>query len=179
MSIGDLITYICLVLAVWYVPRYLLRVYAPGLYARIKLSIENAVRELQERDYARYQAKQVARRYVTYDDDAAPVPSAVPVPVPLPSLGTGAIDIAALADNLTEDQYIELGARLRDRNGKPIYSGKRLYTLAGGNHDEFLANMRRWRGDLPDAPVYTTPIVGRATSARFETDPDFPYQSPA
>lgn len=67
MSIGDLITYVCLAIALWYVPRYILRVYAPGLYARIKLSIENAVRELQERDYARYQAKQSARRYVTQE----------------------------------------------------------------------------------------------------------------
>lgn len=33
----------------------------------------------------------------------------------------------------------------------------------------------------PDATAasYVTPIVGRATSARFETDPEFPYQAPA
>lgn len=29
-----------------------------------------------------------------------------------------------------------------------------------------------------DAP-HVTPIVGRPTSAKFETDPDYPYQSPA
>lgn len=30
-----------------------------------------------------------------------------------------------------------------------------------------------------EAAQYTTPIVGRPTSARFETDADFPYQAPA
>jgi hypothetical protein len=30
-----------------------------------------------------------------------------------------------------------------------------------------------------DDAEYRTPIVGRPTSAKFETDPDFPYQSPA
>jgi hypothetical protein len=30
-----------------------------------------------------------------------------------------------------------------------------------------------------DEPAYVTPIAGRATNARFETDPDFPYQAPA
>lgn len=30
-----------------------------------------------------------------------------------------------------------------------------------------------------EQPAYVTPIVGRPTSARFESDPDFPYQAPA
>lgn len=39
-----------------------------------------------------------------------------------------------------------------------------------------------WAEALPATPAdesYVTPIVGRATSARFETDPDYPYQAPA
>lgn len=75
MSIGDLITYVCLAIALWYVPRYLLRVYAPGLYARIKLSIENAARDLQARDYARYQAKQAARGRLYEDTEPEPLGS--------------------------------------------------------------------------------------------------------
>lgn len=31
----------------------------------------------------------------------------------------------------------------------------------------------------PDEPQYVTPIVGRPTAARFETDPEYPYQAPA
>jgi hypothetical protein len=110
-----------------------------------------------------------------------PVPRVVPGAVPVPSTGATTIDIPSLARNLTEAQYVELGARLVDRRGKPVFSGKKLYTLAGGNHDEFLASMRRWRGeDTNDEETpYITPIVGRPTRAVFETDKDFPYQAPA
>lgn len=110
-----------------------------------------------------------------------PVPGLVPRSVPVPSTAATKIDLVFLASNLTEAQYIELGARLRDRRGKYVFSGKKLYTLAGGNHDEFLANMRRWQGgqSVDDEPVHVTPIVGRPTSAQFETDRDFPYQAPA
>lgn len=140
-------------------------------------------------DRGRRQKAARERRYgyadLSYDmsssDENEPVPVAGPGAVPAPSLGTGAVDVATLASSLTEAQYIELGARLRDRRGKPVFSGKKLYTLAGGNHDEFLASMRRWRGDEPteEEPGYTTPIVGRPTAARFETDPEYPYQAPA
>lgn len=34
-----------------------------------------------------------------------------------------------------------------------------------------------WVEAAPDDPEYKTPIVGRPTSARFETDADFPYQA--
>jgi hypothetical protein len=37
---------------------------------------------------------------------------------------------------------------------------------------------RQRLGIQPPAP-YVTPYVGRPTSARFETDQDFPYQAPA
>lgn len=39
-----------------------------------------------------------------------------------------------------------------------------------------------WAEALPAAPAdesYVTPIVGRPTSARFETDPELAYQAPA
>jgi hypothetical protein len=110
-----------------------------------------------------------------------PVPPSVPVSAPVHGTTATAIDLTALGSNLTEAQYIELGARLMDRRGKYVFSGKTLYKIAGGNHDEFLANMRRWRGEETheEEPVHVTPIVGRPTRAQFETDMDYPYQAPA
>lgn len=37
----------------------------------------------------------------------------------------------------------------------------------------------RQRLGIQPATQYVTPFVGRPTSARFETDPDYPYQAPA
>lgn len=117
----------------------------------------------------------------------APVPPMVPQQVPVPSAGTGLIDIAATARSLTKDQYIDLGALLVDEKGKPVWSGKTLYKIAGGNYGEFLARMRCVRGGEPepedDEPeeqaAHTTPIVGRVTRAQFfETDPELAYQPP-
>lgn len=36
-----------------------------------------------------------------------------------------------------------------------------------------------WADAAPPDDVHRTPIVGRPTSAVFETDPDYPYQAPA
>lgn len=36
-----------------------------------------------------------------------------------------------------------------------------------------------WADAAPPEVAHVTPIVGRPTNARFETDPDFPYQAPA
>ncbi len=119
--------------------------------------------------------KAARERLYGYADMSSSDERAVSGVRPLPGSDVTSIDIVALANNLTEAQYVELGARLQDRRGKFVFSGRNLYKLAGGNHDEFLANMRRWRGEQTEEPAYTTPIVGRPTSARFETDADYPY----
>jgi hypothetical protein len=95
--------------------------------------------------------------------------------------GIKPIDTGDLALRLTEDQYIEIGILMRGRSGKPLYSGKKLYGLAGGNYNDFVVRVRRLRGgDTEEESLpHVTPIVGRRTSAVFETDPDYPYQSPA
>lgn len=98
---------------------------------------------------------------------------AVPKPKPVPGSDLAAISISTLADYLTKEQYIELGARMRNEKGKALFSGKKLYVLAGGNYGEFTALMRRYRGDEidpdpPEEPVSHTPIVGRATKASFQ-----------
>lgn len=110
-----------------------------------------------------------------------PVPPSVPGAVPVHGTAATAIDLTTLGSSLTEAQYIELGARLMDRRGKYVFSGKTLYKIAGGNHDEFLANMRRWRGtEEENEPRALSPIAGRPIDPRlFQTDPDYPYQAPA
>lgn len=68
----------------------------------------------------------------------------------------------------------------------------RLMRKAGINREDAQAafkvcnlpfNNNVWRDAAPaastDESEYRTPIVGRPTNAKFETDPDFPYQSPA
>lgn len=109
-----------------------------------------------------------------------PVPAVVPGAVPGHGTAGTMIDLTFLASNLTEAQYIELGARLVDRRGKFVFSGKTLYKIAGGGHDEFLTNMRRWRGTEEESdPVAYSPIAGRQIDPRLFSDPDFPYQAPA
>lgn len=94
--------------------------------------------------------------------------------------GIKPIDTGDLALRLTEDQYIEIGILMRGRTGKPLYSGKKLYGLAGGNYNDFVARVRRLRGgDTEEEPLpHVTPIVGRRTNAVFESDPELSYQPP-
>jgi hypothetical protein len=67
-----------------------------------------------------------------------------------------------------------------------------LWAKAGMNRDDARALLKPWGIPLDnnvwaevgavlekEAAPYVTPYVGRPTSARFETDQDFPYQAPA
>lgn len=114
------------------------------------------------------------------EDDALPVPDqVVSVLVPGTPLPAGEI-----ARNLTEDQIVALLATARNARGKYLYSGKKIYALVGGNYGQFLATMRRIRGDekddLPEEPVAYTPIAGRPTKASYYADdPDLAYIPPA
>jgi hypothetical protein len=68
-----------------------------------------------------------------------------------------------------------------------VYSGwdvSQIRTVVKGDNgvlgNEVEAARQRLGIEAPAAPAqYVTPIVGRATSAQFETDRDFPYQAPA
>lgn len=125
----------------------------------------------------------IVRRYVILNMSSGPqnepVPPLVPGAVPLHGTADTRIDLPFLASNLTEAQYIELGARLLDRRGKYVFSGKTLYKIAGGNHDEFLASMRRWRGTEEEEPTITTPWAGRVTKAAYyEVEPGLAYEKP-
>lgn len=100
--------------------------------------------------------------------------------IPVSGTGIGRNTAADLV-SLTEDQIVEALARRKDARGKYIYSGKKIYALVGGNYNEFVAKVQRIRGEDADldGPQHVTPIVGRPTNAKFETDPDYPYQAPA
>lgn len=130
----------------------------------------------------RAQRERRERIYMSSGDGALSTPlRAVPVSDTNTDTGIKPIDTGDLALRLTEDQYIEIGILMRGRSGKPLYSGKRLYGLAGGNYNDFVVRVRRLRGgDTDEEPLpHVTPIVGRRTNAVFETDPDYPYQAPA
>lgn len=104
----------------------------------------------------------------------------------VPSSGTGPDTSRdqppVLGRNLTERETIALLAN--QKNGsKWRYSGKKIYSLVGGNHDQFLAIMREIRGETtPDeAPedLVLTPIAQRPTRATyFEDAPELRYQAP-
>lgn len=65
--------------------------------------------------------------------------------------------------------------RLLRKYGIPREEARPVLKAAGLPLDNNL-----WADAAPPDDVHRTPIVGRATSARFETtDPDYPYQSPA
>lgn len=68
-----------------------------------------------------------------------------------------------------------------------VYSGwdvSQVRSALKGDNGALGTEIEAARQRLGIAPAaqpaqYVTPIVGRPTSARFETDPEFPYQAPA
>ena len=119
-----------------------------------------------------------ASRYVQPpppDTDTASIP-------PVSDTGIG-VDMARLAGNLTEAQRLEILALARTPKGKWAYSGKKLYTLFGGNYNDFVATMRKLRDgqddDPPEEPTILTPIAGRPTKASYyPDDPALEFQPP-
>jgi hypothetical protein len=109
------------------------------------------------------------------DTDTASIPA-----VSDTGIGT---DTARLAGSLTEAQMLEVLALARTSKGKWAYSGRKLYTLFGGNYNDFCATMRRLRDDQdddsPEEPAVLTPVAGRPTKASYyPDDPDLAYHPP-
>ena len=160
MPFGDLIIYICLAIALWYVPRYILRVYAPGLYARIKWSIENAVRELQARDYARYQKKQARRQSDAVGNWAGAGTGSVSV-----VLGQQHQAASELVPNfeviklyltdhaLTDDEAVILLALIRRTDGNDLLSANKIRDIVGGNEGKVKAKVAAHRRPRPRPKV--------------------------
>lgn len=165
MSIGDLITYICIAIAVWYVPRYFLRVYAPGLYARIKLSIENAVRNLQERDYQRYLERQAKRQNgAEYSSPGAGTGSAIVVPQQQHQAASELVSSFEtvkdyLTDHtLTDDEMVVLLALIRRADGNDLLSANKIREVVGGNEGRVKAQVAAHRKPRPRPRTHGAPL---------------------
>jgi hypothetical protein len=106
----------------------------------------------------------------------------VSVSVSVSGTDTAGFDLASVPSDLTYEEVVTILAGQVTPAGKPTYSGKRIYTLVGGNYNEFTALMRRLRAkdnEPAEPPPTTTPIAGRTTRATFkETDPELAYEPP-
>jgi hypothetical protein len=87
--------------------------------------------------------------------------------------------------SLTYDAVFRDTVLLKNKQGGWQHSGKKLYALWGGNHDEFLAKVRSLRGETaPDSAaassVGVSPIAGRPYDPRqFHSDnPELQYVDP-
>lgn len=113
------------------------------------------------------------------------VPSAginppTPVSVSVSNSDTGTFDLDAVPSDLTYEEVVTILAGQMTATGKPVYSGKKIYGLVGGNYNEFSALMRdlRTKDDAPAEPIASiTPIAKRPTRATFqENDPELMRQ---
>lgn len=180
MSFGGAITILCLAIAVWYVPRYLVRVYAPGFGAAFRRWWQagiDAQRDRYEERAPLYGLRDV-KSYVTDGINNMSSDAVDALPSSPSSLQTDAVQ--------TPDQTEDTAARRK----KLLDTYKPLRKLGMSRDDArvFLHSLglpldnNLWADAAPadeQPAAHVTPIVGRATNARFETDPEFPYQAPA
>lgn len=120
---------------------------------------------------------------VNTSQDSAPVVMSRSVESAAPSLASSVQTDVVQTPDQTDDPATKR-AKLFDTY-KPLRK-------AGMNRDDARALLKPWGIPLDnnvwaevgaalekEAAQYVTPYVGRPTSARFETDQDFPYQAPA
>lgn len=104
----------------------------------------------------------------------------VPVSVSVSSTDTATFDLNAVPSDLTYEEVVTILAGQMTPTGKPLYSGRKIYSLVGGNYNEFTALMRELRSkdDAPaEPPPVVTPIAKRPTRATFqENDPELVRQ---
>lgn len=104
----------------------------------------------------------------------------VPVSVSVSSTDTGGFDLDAVPSDLTYEEVVTILAGQMTPTGKPLYSGRKIYSLVGGNYNEFTTLMRELRSkdDAPaEPPPVVTPIAKRPTRATFqENDPELVRQ---
>lgn len=175
MSLSDMIEWACVLIALWYVPRYLLKVYAPGVLPWLRSWWQYAV------DAQRQRANSVNN----FQDAAGTAPHIMSRQTPQTVTdGTQTQTDERVSE---ADRWIE---RLRVDRTKLTLIELTAYTgwsvdeirkvIKGDNNvlGSEIEGARKRQGIEPE-PSYITPIVGRATNARFETDPDYPYQAPA
>ncbi len=167
MSFGDIVTYACLLVAIWYVPRYLLRVYAPGLYARIQNSLRDAIAAAQARDYARYEAKQQRRAMSSYDGGshadrsgfeggsewfAEPVPGQQNQENQNQNATIEDIINLTYTSAITDQQALTILALMRRENGDYFLSANKIRDIVGGADAAVKAEVAALRPSKPTPP---------------------------
>lgn len=147
MSIGDYITIGCLLIAVVAVPRMLIKVYAPGLYAWV-------VNRYFVRDYVGYAYDDSSDD----DDDGSNTSSSIVVPAqqhqmaPAPVLNfEGVLDFLK-RHNLTDEQAIDLLTVARRESGD-LLSANKIRDIVGGNEAQVKARVAQHRPRHKPAPA--------------------------
>jgi len=103
----------------------------------------------------------------------------VPVSVSVSGTDTAGFDLASVPSDLTYEEIVTILAGQMISTGKPAYSGKKIYSLVGGNYNDFTVLMRKLRAKdeaLAESSETLTPIAQRPTRAIFHNDPDLSYQ---
>lgn len=94
----------------------------------------------------------------------------IPKPVSVSGSDTKDFDLGAIPSDLTYEEIVTILAGQVTPEGKPKYSGKKIYSWVGGNYNDFTALMKQLRAkdnEPAEAPLVPTPIVGRPTRATF------------
>jgi hypothetical protein len=184
MSFGDIITYICLAIAIWYVPRYLLRVYAPGVMPWLRSWWQAGIDTQRER-YER-RAASYGLRDVNNIDSSAKSSSVVMSRTPEPDRrliasvsetdGKQSSDRQTIAKP-TEQQMLDIFKALRA-------AGVKREAIAGPWRAAGLPiDTNLWSKAAPsekddDDDTIVTPWAGRRTKASYYDDPRLEYQQP-
>jgi hypothetical protein len=123
------------------------------------------------------------RREPAHMSSQRPVPEHRIIAVPGTGTNSPVPPVPAKSD-LTYDEAVRRAAAIKV-NGKWWMSGKKLYSIVGGNHARFLEIVSEVRGepapdDVPAAPPAISPIAGRPYNpASFHSDnPELQYQEP-
>lgn len=132
-TVGDLITWICIAIALWYVPRYLWRVYRGK-----NMSSPPPVRSTTE-------PVRVVPRTSTVDLVRALSYQAEPEPVRKNGL---VVDLATLP-NMEPLNLADLLAVQRDEDGEYRYSANKIAEFVGGTRADVLARIASHRPKPP------------------------------
>jgi hypothetical protein len=186
MSFGDIVTWICVLIALWYVPQHLLRMYAPGVMPWLRSWWQMAV------EYQRDRYEQRAPAYGLRDDRVKTFQDDDRAGDDIMSRKTA--QTAADGTQTQTDERVSEASQWMERLKVDrtkmalieltVYSGwsvDEIRKVVKGDNNVMGAEIEsaRKRQGVEPEPAYVTPIVGRPTAARFETDPEYPYQAPA
>lgn len=181
MAFGDIITYLCLAIAIWYVPRYLLRIYAPGVGPWIREWWQRGV-EIQRVRYEQRASAYGLRDVNDYADDDTNV------------MSRSDDNDMRLSPSVSQTDEVQTSDRPMMPKPTPdkMLDIFKVLRAAGIDRDELRGPWRAaglpldnnlWAKAKPAAPedddVLITPYAGRRTKASFYPDePELEYKPP-